>query len=283
MDAYSFQAQVNRISPIGLVPEGLRIDVGFAGTVSGGPLAGSAIEGIDYLLIRPDGVAVIDVRELISGADGATVSVRADGYVEAPFEMPPLSVLGDPSFSWPDVDLPLHGSARLQSAAPALEAVNHSAYAFTGAVNMARGSLLVDARRIAATAGNMQGDLLARGYAAFAAGDVDAVMSLFRPDIAWHVPGASPLAGDYKGTEQVGGFFGQLQERSGGTFALEPREILAGPDHVVALVTERASMNGSRLDAAAVHVWRFDGEQAVEFVAHYADQAAVDAFWSQTG
>lgn len=148
MDSYSFQAQVTRISPVGLVPEGLRIDVGFAGTVSDGPLSGSAIEGIDYLLIRSDGVAVIDARELVAGAGAVAAAIHAEGYVVPPFEMPELSALVDPSFAWPDVDLPLHGSARMQSAMPALASVNWTVFAFTGSVNMANGSLLVRARAI---------------------------------------------------------------------------------------------------------------------------------------
>lgn len=161
MDGYGFQAQVNRIAPIGLVPEGLRIDVGFAGTVTEGPLAGAAIEGIDHLLIRPDGVAVIDARELVTGADGTTALGRMDGYVVPPFEMPELPALLDPSFSWPDVDLPLHGAALWQSAVPALEAVNRSVYALTGTVNMARGSLVVHARQIGAEASQHHAGLVA--------------------------------------------------------------------------------------------------------------------------
>jgi hypothetical protein len=161
MDGYGFQAQVNRIAPIGLLPEGLRIDVGFAGTLTEGPLTGAAIEGIDYLLIRHDGVAVIDARELVTGADGTTISLRVDGYIVPPFEMPELSALLDPSFSWPDVDLPLHGAARPQSAAPALQAVNRTVYAFTGTVNMARGSLVVNARRINAEASQHDAGLVA--------------------------------------------------------------------------------------------------------------------------
>ena len=150
MDGYSFQAQVTRIAPVGLVPAGLRSDVGFAGTITAGPLAGSTIEGVDYLLIRPGGVAVIDARELITAADGTTVSAHAEGYIVPPFETPDLRVLLDPSFSWPDADLPMHGSVRLQSAAPALDVVNRRVYSFTGAVNMARGSLVVTARWITA-------------------------------------------------------------------------------------------------------------------------------------
>ena len=152
MDGYGFQAQVNRIAPVGLVPEGLRIDLGFAGTLTEGTLTGAAIDGTDYLLIRPDGVAVVDARELVTGADGTTASVRVDGYIVPPFQMPELPALLDPSFSWPDADLPMHGSARWQSAAPALDAVNRSVYACTGTVNMARGSIVVTGQPIRAEA-----------------------------------------------------------------------------------------------------------------------------------
>jgi hypothetical protein len=92
---------------------------------------------------------------------GTATSVHADGYIVPPFDMPELPALLDPAFSWPDVDLPLHGSARLQSAVPALEAVNRSVYAFTGTVNMARGSLVVTARRISADVSQHDIDLLA--------------------------------------------------------------------------------------------------------------------------
>lgn len=143
MEGYRFVAQLHRIAPIGLLPEGLRIDLGFDGDVVEGPLAGGTIEGVDYLLVRPDGVGVVDARELLTGSDGTTVSAHAEGYVVPPFEIPELSALVDPSFLWPDVDLALHGSARLQSAAPALAAVNRTVYSFTGTVNMATGSLEV--------------------------------------------------------------------------------------------------------------------------------------------
>lgn len=47
MDHYSFQAQLTRISPAGLTPDGLRIDLGFAGTVTAGSWAGCAAFAAD--------------------------------------------------------------------------------------------------------------------------------------------------------------------------------------------------------------------------------------------
>jgi hypothetical protein len=162
MDGYGFQAHPQSHRTHRACAWGLRIDIGFAGTLTEGPMTGAVIEGIDYLLIRPDGVAVIDARELVTGTDGITTSVSAGGYIVPPFEMPGLSMLLDPPFCWPDVDLPLHGSARMQSAAPALPVVNRSVYAFTGAVNMARGSLVVTARRIGADASQPYAEFLGR-------------------------------------------------------------------------------------------------------------------------
>ena len=59
MDAYAYEATLTRVVPIGLVPEGVRLDAHYTGTITEGPLAGDAVEGVDYLLLRPDGVGVI--------------------------------------------------------------------------------------------------------------------------------------------------------------------------------------------------------------------------------
>lgn len=150
MDAYAFTAQLTRIAPVGIVPAGLRIDVGFTGRVTDGPLAGATIEGIDYVVIRPDGVAVIDARELVTSAEGVTVALHAEGYIVAPFPMPPLAALAAPDFAWPDAELSLHGAARAESAAPQLVPANRTVYGFTGTVNMATGVLQVAARSLAA-------------------------------------------------------------------------------------------------------------------------------------
>jgi ketosteroid isomerase-like protein len=283
MDGYSFHAQLSRISPVGLFPDGLRIDVSFAGTVTAGPLAGSPIEGIDYLTIRPDGVGVIDARELVTGPDGVAASIHAEGYIVPPFQVPELPVLASPDFTWPDAELPLHGAARLRSALPALAAANRTVYTFTGSVNMARGSLAVTARDASGQGTHPHAAMLSRGYQAFAAGDLPAVLALQDPGIAWHEPGSNPIAGDYKGHEQVSGFLTQIMHRSGGTFALEIRDIIADDLHAVALVTERANSAENQLAAPATHVWRIADGKLAEFTNYYADQAAVDRFWQQAG
>ena len=46
-------------------------------------------------------------------------------------------------------------------------------------------------------------DLIVRGYDAFDRGDVGTVLEILDPNIHWHVPGRSPLSGDYKGHDKV--------------------------------------------------------------------------------
>jgi hypothetical protein len=149
MDGYAFEAGITEVVPIGLVPEGLRIDGHFQGTVTEGPLAGDTVTGIDYLLLRPDGVALMDVRMVARSAAGRTVSWYAGGYLTPEGELPPLEVVGDPAFVWPDLEIPMHGWATMRSAAPDLRAVNSTVYGFTGTNNVARGQLRVRGRSLA--------------------------------------------------------------------------------------------------------------------------------------
>jgi hypothetical protein len=78
MDTYAFQAEVTHIRPIGLTARGLRIDISLTGRVTEGQLTGSAVEIIDYLLIRPDGVGVIDARDMIFDGDRVIETSRDD-------------------------------------------------------------------------------------------------------------------------------------------------------------------------------------------------------------
>ena len=149
MDEYAFEADITEVVPIGLVPEGLRIDAHFQGTVVEGPLAGDTVTGIDHLQLRRDGVGVMDVRMVARSATGRTVSWYAGGYLTPEGEMPPLEVVGDPGFVWPDLEIPMHGWATMRSPAPDLQPVNSTVYGFTGTNNVARGQLRVRGQSLA--------------------------------------------------------------------------------------------------------------------------------------
>jgi len=117
-------------------------------------------------------------------------------------------------------------------------------------------------------------------YQAFGRGDIPAVLEALSPDIQWHIPGRNPVAGTYKGPEEVVGFFTQLMERSDGTFHLDVNDWLASDQHVVALVRETGQRAGKRLDVEGAHIWRLKEGKAVNFSFGSADQHAQDDFWS---
>lgn len=122
-------------------------------------------------------------------------------------------------------------------------------------------------------------ELLRTGYAAFGAGDIDTVMSLFADDIVWHVGGSSQLAGDYRGHQEVLGFFGKLIEVTGGTFKVDVHDILANDEHGIALVTATAEHEGKTLVAREVNIWHVADGKATEFWIFAEDQAALDEFF----
>ena len=75
--------------------------------------------------------------------------------------------------------------------------------------------------------------VIRKAYADFAKGDISAVLAAFDKSITWHVPGHSPLSGDYTGHDEVVGFFNYTFSLCGGIFAIEIHQILAEEDLVV--------------------------------------------------
>jgi ketosteroid isomerase-like protein len=123
-------------------------------------------------------------------------------------------------------------------------------------------------------------DLLRRGYDAFGRGDMAAIAELFADDIVWHFPGNNPLAGDYKGRDNVLAFFGKSVEQAGGTLRVEVHDILANDEHGVALTRSTAQRGGKSLDDLGVQVFHVRDGKAVESWSHPGNQAAIDEFWS---
>src|SRR5512147_329869 len=86
--------------------------------------------------------------------------------------------------------------------------------------------------------------LILGAYAAFARGDIPAVLKVLAEDILWHVPGRGPLSRDYRGHAEVVGFFRHFGQLSEGTFRIRVDDVLARGDRVVGVVTESAERGG---------------------------------------
>ncbi len=124
-------------------------------------------------------------------------------------------------------------------------------------------------------------ELMRKGYAAFAAGDMATVGELFADGIKWHMGGRNLLSGDYEGKEAAFGVLAKIMELAAGNFGMDIHDLLANDEHAVVLVTAKGQRpDGRTLEGRIVHVWHVSEGKATEFWAYPEDQAAGDAFWS---
>jgi hypothetical protein len=143
------EIQITAQNPVGLVPEGLRIDGHTSWVITEGIFTGTTGTSIDYLLIRPDGVGILDIRSYGVDPDGTPIAMTAKGFLGDPTLMPPIDAWLDPGFEAPDVDIPLHGAAWFQTMAPQYAFVNHTVFGFSGTLNPATGRIRLLYRSLA--------------------------------------------------------------------------------------------------------------------------------------
>jgi uncharacterized protein len=127
---------------------------------------------------------------------------------------------------------------------------------------------------------NSNAAIIRKAYEDFTQGSIPAVFAAFDGAITWHVPGHSPLSGDYTGHDQIAGFFQRTMELSGGAFGIDVHSVLADGDLVVVLATVNARRNGISASFPEVHVWQMKNGKAIEFREYQGDEQREDRFWS---
>ncbi|HET7310086.1 MAG TPA: nuclear transport factor 2 family protein, partial [Mycobacteriales bacterium] len=123
--------------------------------------------------------------------------------------------------------------------------------------------------------------LVRKGYAAFNSGDVQTLVSLLSHDVIQHVPGASALAGDYKGIEAVLGYYSEIGQMTGGTFKAHLIDVHGdGHGHVTAIHQTEATRNGETRVSRGSILFTFLGDKATDLLELRSDIAGDDAFLS---
>ena len=124
-------------------------------------------------------------------------------------------------------------------------------------------------------------EIVRQGYKAFGEGDMDTLRSLYAPDAVHSATGNGPLAGDYKGIDDILGYYGKLFELSNGTFKAELKSVKAeGDDTIVATHHDSAQRGDKVLDQDETLTFTLSGGKFTRLEEHHSDQAAYDAFWS---
>lgn len=115
-------------------------------------------------------------------------------------------------------------------------------------------------------------------------GLVDAVRAVLTDDIAWHVPGGSPIAGSYRGVDQVIGYMLARRVLADGTFVMDRLDVLTGEGSVVAVLTDgSASFDGVARRWSTVGLYRVEGDRVAKCWLLPLDQAEFDDIWTPRG
>lgn len=121
--------------------------------------------------------------------------------------------------------------------------------------------------------------LVKKGFAAFDAGDMAALNTLFTDDIVWHGAGRSFLGGDFAGKGAVLGVFARLTQEAD-SFQQKVHAVLADDEHAVALVEATATRDDKKASMQQVFVFHISGGKIREAWVSLHDVYAADEFWA---
>lgn len=111
-------------------------------------------------------------------------------------------------------------------------------------------------------------------------GNLGAVGELIADDVVWHQPGASQVAGVYRGKTALFEHLGRFMKLSQGSFRIDKLDELMGNGALVAAhIHFVAQRDGRSLAMSGVDLLRIDGEKIKEAWLFSSDQSTEDAFW----
>jgi ketosteroid isomerase-like protein len=120
---------------------------------------------------------------------------------------------------------------------------------------------------------------VARAFDAFAAGDAATLAATFHPEACWRVAATGVLKGNYRGRDQILGFFAHLAHETDGTFRSIPVTLAAAGDRVFSQNVTSATRNGRAFVWDVVLVFEFAGGLATVVQQYVLDHAALRRFW----
>ena len=122
--------------------------------------------------------------------------------------------------------------------------------------------------------------LIQTAYGCFARGDIPALLALTTPDVDWlfHGDRGAGYTGRVRGHAQLAEWFAEVA-RLDDIQSFEPRQFLAGPDHVTVIGHERtiARATGRTFETPWVHVFELRDGLVARFTGFFDTQAVAEA------
>ncbi len=122
-------------------------------------------------------------------------------------------------------------------------------------------------------------ELVERYHAAqsefYGGGEVEPLVELLAEDVTWHVPGETPISGDYAGRQEVLRYFSERREHAGGRFRIRVRDVLASDDHAAALADGSVRRAGKTLEWDTIGLYRIADGRIAERWAQVDLKAAI--------
>lgn len=111
--------------------------------------------------------------------------------------------------------------------------------------------------------------------------DAAAAFACVAEDAVWRFPGRDgQLAGEHKGHAAILGFLGKVMQLTGGTFHLEPKDMLASVSRAAFLFRGTGAREGRMLDNPTCLVVEVRDGKITRFDEFVWDLYAVDRFWA---
>lgn len=114
----------------------------------------------------------------------------------------------------------------------------------------------------------------------YGGGRIEPLVELLSDDVAWHVPGDTPISGDYRGREEVLRYFADRRRRGGGRFRIRVRELLVGDDHVAALADGSVRRGGETLEWDTIGLYRVEDGRITQCWLVPRDPAEFERAWA---
>lgn len=113
----------------------------------------------------------------------------------------------------------------------------------------------------------------------YAGGEQTTVAAMLTEDVAWHVPGQSEIADEYRGRDAVLRHFARRRELTDSTFRITVHGVLADEERAVILASGECARGGRLFQWRTVSVFRVTPDRIAECWVTPYDQSHFDRIW----